>query len=235
MAKIGRLAVNDEEAVAFLNRNGADVTYLPAYRSPADATRCMHALLAEIEFRPVEQTRVFVHGRWRDTPRRITAYGESGSSYRYSGCTVPTTSWASAPTLLAERDALVAATAFRPTYVLINLYPDGRASISPHSDAERDLGPEPMILSQTFGAVRPFRFRRRDAAVSEVPPVTLELAHGSLLIMRHPTNSLSTHALAKAGGAHPERVGPRLNLTWRRVIATGADDGGRFARAFAAA
>lgn len=93
------------------------------------------------------------------------------------------------------------------------------STIGAHSDDERDLGPVPTILSLSLGAERLFRFRRRDAAISQLPSVSLLLGHGSLLTMRHPTNRLWTHEIPKAGGAHPERIGLRVNITWRQVLA----------------
>jgi hypothetical protein len=35
--------------------------------------------------------------------------------------------------------------------------------------------------------------------------------------MRHPTNANWKHQLPRRGGSRPERVGLRLNLTWRRI------------------
>jgi 2OG-Fe(II) oxygenase superfamily len=86
-----------------------------------------------------------------------------------------------------------------------------------HSDDETDLGPAPRIASLSLGATRDFQLRRHDARMSRISPVTLPLRSGSLLVMADPTNELWQHQLPRRGGQHPERIGLRLNLTWRRV------------------
>jgi alkylated DNA repair dioxygenase AlkB len=79
-----------------------------------------------------------------------------------------------------------------------------------HSDDEPELGAAPTIASLSFGAVRRFRLRhRRDPALR----LELELAPGSLLLMRGSTQALYRHDLPRT--ARP--LGPRLNLTYRHV------------------
>lgn len=219
MARIGKKVVSTEEAIAFLSAHGADVTYEPHFLTPEAASASLVALQQEIEFPPREQTLVFVHGMWRQQPRSVTAHGDEGMRYRYSHTCVHARPWADAPALLALQQLLLRRTGFRASLALVNRYDDGSDSIAPHSDDERDLGPAPTIVSLSLGAERLFRFRRRDAAISRLPGVSLPLGHGSLLTMRHPANRLWTHEIPKAGGTHPERIGLRVNITWRQVVA----------------
>lgn len=71
------------------------------------------------------------------------------------------------------------------------------------------------------GADRDFQFRRKDDFGKKnqnrtLQTVTLPLEHGSLLIMRHPTNRNWKHQLPKRTGKTTE-PGARLNLTWRTM------------------
>ena len=95
--------------------------------------------------------------------------------------------------------------------VLINLYRDGRDSVSWHADDEPVLGRNPVIASISLGAVRRFRFRHRASGET----VSVDLPHGSCLVMRAETQHHWVHMLPKT--ARP--VGPRINLTFRRIAA----------------
>jgi alpha-ketoglutarate-dependent dioxygenase alkB family protein 2 len=211
-------APDPREAIDDLNRHGACVSYQPAFLSAPEAAGFLRALLEEIEFDRPEDCRVRVHGRWRDIPRRQAAYGDPGARYRFAGCTVPARPWT--PILARLRDLVRERAEFAANFVLVNSYRDGRDCIGWHSDDEADLGPAPQILSLSLGAPRDFQFRRRDAAAGRLETVTLALQPGSLLVMRDPTNKLWKHQVPRRGGRHPERVGPRLNLTWRQILAS---------------
>ncbi|MFM5982088.1 MAG: alpha-ketoglutarate-dependent dioxygenase AlkB, partial [Sphaerospermopsis kisseleviana] len=45
--------------------------------------------------------------------------------------------------------------------VLLNLYRDGKDSVSWHSDDEPELGKNPIIASVSFGATRRFSLRHK--------------------------------------------------------------------------
>ena len=96
--------------------------------------------------------------------------------------------------------------------VLCNLYRDGRDSMGWHSDDEPELGPEPVIASLSFGAVRRFRLRHRHDASRRLE---LDLAPGSLLLMRGATQRHYRHDLPRSARVQA----PRLNLTFRRIVA----------------
>lgn len=98
-------------------------------------------------------------------------------------------------------------------------YKDGEDHIGEHRDDERELVPRSPIASVSFGACRDFVFRhcnsRGKKATRHVEPVKLQLAHGSLLLMKYPTNVYWYHSL-------PPRkrvLAPRINLTFRKVMA----------------
>ena len=192
----------------------SSLRYVPRFYDEIAADTLMCSLLSSIEFDSIERSmirRPFSCERIR-IPRMQSAYGDAGTSYRFSGVTVESRPWTS--TLDDVRGRLRAEGIIDANFVLVSYYRDGADYMGWHSDDERDLGDAPTIASLSLGAERAFRFRHK------LPPHesrTLTLGHGSLLVMHHPTNRDWKHALPKRGGSRPERIGPRLNLTFRRV------------------
>ncbi|MBF4519260.1 alpha-ketoglutarate-dependent dioxygenase AlkB [Flavobacterium sp. ANB] len=95
--------------------------------------------------------------------------------------------------------------------VLLNLYRNGKDSVSWHSDKEHNTGPNQIIASVTFGETRMFRLRHKFR--KEIPQVEIPLHHGSFLLMAGTTNSFWQHQVPKTA----KNVLPRINLTFRRV------------------
>ncbi|NXO67973.1 ALKB2 demethylase, partial [Phainopepla nitens] len=156
-----------------------------------------------------EVTKLHVFGRWHKIPRKKVTYGDPGLSYTYSGVTFRPKPWI--PVLRRIRERLSSATGHSFNFVLINRYKDGLDHIGEHRDDEKELDPLSPIASVSFGACRDFVFRRRGRAGARI---TLQLAHGSLLLIKHPTNLHWHHSLP------PRRrvLAPRVNLTFRRVL-----------------
>lgn len=177
-----------------------------AFVPAPEADAAFAALLAETPWR---QERIVVYGRAIVQPRLTAWYGDPGARYAYSGLALEPVAWTP---LLAELKAQVeAAAGARFDSLLMNLYRDGRDSVSWHSDAEPELGRNPVIASLSFGATRRFQLRSRPP----LPPARHELAlgHGDLLVMRGATQHQWAHQVPRT--ARP--VGPRINLTFRLV------------------
>jgi alkylated DNA repair dioxygenase AlkB len=184
--------------------DGADVRYAAdAFASRAAAL--FDALHREI---PWEQHRLRLFGREVGSPRLSCWIGDEGTAYKYSGTRFEPHAWT--PTLASLRDELAERFDLRFNSVLANLYRDGGDSMGWHSDDERELGPEPVIASLSFGAIRRFRFRSR--AIKRVA-LAVDLASGSLLVMRGATQRLYQHDLPKVAHA-----GARINLTFRWIL-----------------
>lgn len=154
--------------------------------------------------------RIRMFGKWVDSPRLSCWIGDPDARYRYSGTTLEPHLWPGA--LLPLRARLRQELGIDFNSVLANLYRDGRDAMGWHSDDEPELGPEPVIASISLGAARRFVLRRRDD-----PAVRCEfvLEPGSLLVMRGRSQRDWQHALPRT--ARP--VGPRINLTFRQVVA----------------
>ncbi len=172
--------------------------------SPASADRHLNLLRDRIDWR---QESAHLMGRSIQIPRLSAWYGTAG--YRYSGIM-------HAPQPLTEElqelQAVVenlAGLSFNG--VLLNLYRDGQDSVGWHADNEPSLGPEPVIASLSLGAVRRFQLKHRTDRTGRV---TLDLPHGSCLVMRGKTQQCWLHQLPKTRAP----VGPRINLTFRRMV-----------------
>lgn len=185
----------------------ADVTYHGGVFGVDDRERLLRELTATTAWR---QDSITMYGRPSPIPRLQAWYGEPGRTYTYSGIEMEPLPWT--PALLEVRAVAerVAGVAFNS--VLCNRYRDGSDSVAWHSDDEPELGVEPVIASVSFGAVRPFRFRHRSdpALVGE-----LELAPGSIVVMRGPTQACWRHQIPKT----TKPVGERINLTFRVIVA----------------
>jgi len=184
----------------------ADLLYDASFLLIAEAETLLHQLSAEATW---EQRAIRIFGQQIPQPRLTAWYGEPEARYTYSGLTWEPRPWTA--TLQTLRQRVEAATGTPFNSVLLNLYRTGQDSMGWHADDEPELGPMPAIASLSLGATRRFRLRPRPGLTH--PPLNLDLASGSLLLMRGPTQQNWQHALPKT--ARP--VGPRLNLTFRWV------------------
>ena len=168
----------------------------------ADANRLFEALLAATSWRQEIAT---VMGRRMPIPRLTAWHGEAG--YVYSGIRMMPLPWN--PPLLEIKAVAEACAGQAFNSVLLNLYRDGRDSVSWHADNEPGLGRDPMIASISLGATRRFQMKRRGSDHR----LSLDLPHGSCLVMAGATQHHWLHQVPKT--ARP--VGPRINLTFRTM------------------
>ncbi|WP_133480092.1 alpha-ketoglutarate-dependent dioxygenase AlkB family protein [Cognatilysobacter segetis] len=187
----------------------ADVRFDPAWLAPAEAETLFAQLQAEIGW---ENHPVRLFGREVPAPRLSRWIGDADARYRYSG--IFREPWPWTPSLAGLRARLRDALGIDFNSVLANLYRDGRDAMGWHADDEPELGPAPVIASVSLGATRRFVFRHRGGETR----LALDLPAGSLLLMQGATQAHYRHALMRT--ARP--VGPRINLTFRRIGASGA-------------
>ena len=185
---------------------GADVRLHAGWMAAAEAARLQEALLARL---PWEVHRVRMFGRELPAPRLSCWIGDPASHYRYSGRSHVPHRWPEV--LLPVRARLETELGARFDSVLANLYRDGRDCMGAHSDDEPSLGPAPVIASLSLGAPRRFLLAAREGG----DRTALVLAAGDLLVMAGQTQRNYRHALPRTAKA----VGPRINLTFRRIVA----------------
>jgi alkylated DNA repair dioxygenase AlkB len=146
---------------------------------------------------------------WGNALPRLTAwYADPGLTYRYSGVTHQAAPWTEALSAVRRRVEAAAAAAFNS--LLLNYYRDGGDSIGYHSDAEPELGLNPIVPSVSLGATRTFFLRYERTGERR----SFDLKNGSLLIMAGTLQHYWKHAVPRARG----NVGERINLTFRNIL-----------------
>lgn len=185
-----------------LSQDGKAQLIAPLF-TPTQSDRYFKNLLTEISWK---QEPIKIFGKAVMQPRLTALYGDLEKPYRYSGTTMNPLLWT--PTLLEIKSSIEAVTNLKFTTALLNHYRNGQDSMGWHRDNEKELGPNPIIASVSFGATRKFLFRhynRKDLKAS------VELSHGSLLVMSESCQQLWQHSIPKTKAD----VGPRINLTFR--------------------
>ena len=184
--------------------DGGRVSYLGGFLPREAADRALGAAAGQ----PYVQERITIHGRTHDIPRLSLWCGDDGRTYTYSGIAMQPRPF---PPFVREINGRIAReTGLSFNSALINYYRDGADRVGWHSDDERELGAEIHIASVSLGAERTFRMRRRS---DHARVVELSLAHGSLLLMKHPTQIHWEHCLP----ARKRIAEPRYNLTFRTI------------------
>lgn len=182
------------------------VRYWPALIPKTEADGMMALLQSQVAW---EQSEITIAGQRLKIPRLNAWYGDRGSDYSYSGRLFRARPWLPVLAELKQRVEQTTGASFNSA--LVNLYRDGQDSVDWHSDDEPELGRNPLIASISLGAVRRFQIKhktRRDLALK-----TLELDHGSLLLMAGEFQHHWRHRLPKMKGLSQ----PRINITFRRV------------------
>jgi alkylated DNA repair dioxygenase AlkB len=186
--------------------DGGVLTLHERWLAAEKAAQVFGMLLEEIDWK---QRSIRIMGREVLQPRLTAWYGDA--EYTYSGVTLAPLPWT--PLLSELRDHVIADVGECFNSVLCNMYRTGADSMGLHSDNEKELGPCPVIASVSLAAARRFVLRHKR---KKVPPVTLELTHGSLLVMGGTVQAFWKHAVPK----DPGTTGPRINLTFRRILET---------------
>jgi len=154
------------------------------------------------------QDTIKIFGKTKPLPRLTAWYGDEGQSYTYSGIEQHPEPWN--PTLQSIKSKVEDIAEVTFNSVLLNLYRDGKDSVSWHSDDEPELGKNPVIASVSLGATRRFSLKHK---VSKDLKVNLDLPNGSLLLMKGETQHFWQHQIAKTS----KFVEPRINLTFRII------------------
>ena len=186
-----------------LPRDG-DVELIEKVFDPVTAQQWFDRLADSTDW---QQERLRIMGRWVAVPRLTAWYGAHG--YRYSGIDHPPRPLTDDLAELLRIAECLAGTTLNS--VLANLYRDGRDGMGWHADDEPELGPDPVIVSISFGGTRRFVMKHRhDRALK----CECELDNGSCLVMRGTTQRYWLHRIART----TRPVAPRINLTFRTIL-----------------
>jgi alkylated DNA repair dioxygenase AlkB len=181
----------------------ADVTFYENFFSESESTHFLKYLTDNILW---QQHQIHLFGKSIAQPRLTSLYGNK--SYSYSGLSMKPHPYTE--TLLLIKNRIQDITEQDFTSVLLNLYRNGKDSVSWHSDDEKELGTNPVIASVSFGATRQFQLRHKTLKTKE----TIEFKGGSLLIMGGKTQECWENSIPKTD----DEVGIRVNLTFRTII-----------------
>jgi len=178
---------------------------IPRFLSSAESTKYFAQLNEET---PWEMPEIVMFGKKYPQAGLSTWFTNTKVSYVYSGIT--RTPHAMTPLLNDVMNACALASGAEYNSVLVNLYRDGNDSVSWHSDNEEINGSEPTIASVSLGETRRFDLRHKESGET----VRVDLEDGSLLVMSGLSQLCWVHQIAKT----KTKVGPRINLTFRRVV-----------------
>jgi alkylated DNA repair dioxygenase AlkB len=182
-----------------------EVYYYPDFFTKEESDRLFQELKTRVNWK---QEPIKIFGREVMQPRLTAWYGDDDKPYSYSGITMHPEPWTPALDLIKERIEEVSGTRF--TSALLNYYRNQQDSMGWHRDNEKELGPNPIIGSVSFGEAREFQFRHYyDKSIKQA----LLLTHGSFLLMKGSTQHYWEHALPKRSRV----LGGRINLTFRKI------------------
>ncbi len=202
----GLPAGNGGRAFQTLDLPDAEAVLYPEFFSPSVADRLLPELRDGTAWR---QETITLYGRTIEVPRLTAWYGDAGTTYVYSGIKNEPLPWT--PVLLEVKRAVEPAAGVVFNGVLLNRYRTGKDSVSWHADDEREFGDQPVIASVSLGGTRTFELKHKRRKGLKA---SIELMHGSLLIMRGGTQANWLHRIPKM----TRPVQERLNLTFRAVV-----------------
>jgi alkylated DNA repair dioxygenase AlkB len=184
-------------------KNGEYLLY-PNFFSKTESDLFLQILKTEILWK---QESMNIYGKQVMFPRLTAWYGNNDKPYSFSGITLRPNSWTKELLEIKNKIEPIAKTQFNS--VLLNQYRNGNDSISWHTDAEKELGINPIIGSVNFGATRRFQLRH----IETKEKIEIELTHGSLLIMQGQLQHFWQHQVPKTA----QKVSERINLTFREI------------------
>jgi alkylated DNA repair dioxygenase AlkB len=188
-----------------LAMSDAEVVFYPNFFNQEESNGLFDELANSIAW---QQQTIKLYARTLKLPRLTAWYGDEGKYYTYSGITANPRAWT--PTLWQIKQRIEPLSGVIFNSVLLNYYRSKRDSVSWHSDDEPELGTNPVIGSVSFGATRRFQLKHKENPDQKE---TVELTHGSLLLMSGPTQHYWLHQIPKSTKCS---VG-RINLTFRII------------------
>ncbi|MHA4847609.1 alpha-ketoglutarate-dependent dioxygenase AlkB family protein [Flavitalea antarctica] len=192
------------EAKSLITHHGKALLYEDFFPEPA-ATELFSQLREQVPWR---QEPIKMFGKEIMQPRMTCWFSDPGISYSYSGITMNAHPWI--PPLLEIKARIEQLAGVRFNGALLNFYRDGNDSMGWHRDNEKELGKNPVIASVSFGSERLFQFRDH---LTKKESVSVNLSHGSLLIMSGESQQYWEHRIPKQPGISA----PRVNITFRII------------------
>jgi alkylated DNA repair dioxygenase AlkB len=184
-------------------QNGAYI-FIPNFYDRVKADNYLKVFLESIAWK---QESMNMYGKQVMFPRLTSWYGDNDKPYSFSGITLNPHPWTEE--LLQIKKDIEPICDVQFNSVLLNRYRDGNDSISWHTDAEKELGKNPIIASVNFGAERAFQLKHMHTNEK----MEFKLKHGSLLVMMGELQHFWQHQVPKVKTVLKERI----NLTFRVI------------------
>ena len=184
--------------------DNGEYLFYPDFFSKPESDLYLHKIKENIDWK---QESMNMYGKQVNFPRLTAWYGDNDKPYSFSGITLEPKTWNSELMDIKQKIEPLSNVIFNS--VLLNLYRSGNDSISWHTDAEKELGLNPVIASVNFGATRKFQLRH----INTKEKLEIELTHGSLLIMQGELQHFWQHQVPKISKV----VNERINLTFRVI------------------
>jgi|SaaInlStandDraft_4_1057021.scaffolds.fasta_scaffold08581_2 alpha-ketoglutarate-dependent dioxygenase alkB family protein 2 len=193
------------------NDGKLNVTYQDNFISEGD--EILQLLNNDIIYNSAEESKIKIFGKEIEIPRRQVAYGETGTSYKFSGTTVVAKNWNDDNELckfiLKVKNKISQEFDFDPNFVLINRYDNGDQYIGFHSDDEKDLVSDSPIVGVTFGHSRELIFKNNKTNKKK----SIVTKHGSIYSINYPTNKYYKHSIPKTKHVNTFRI----SFTFRKM------------------
>jgi alkylated DNA repair dioxygenase AlkB len=184
-------------------RNG-EFLHIRNFFDKSLSDKYFNKLLVSIDWK---QEKMNMYGKELLFPRLTAWYGDNEKPYSFSGITLQPKKWT--PELLEIKKQVESKVDASFNSVLLNRYRNGNDSISWHTDAEKELGKNPVIASVNLGETREFQLKH----IHTNEKISIDLSHGSLLIMMGELQHFWKHQIPKT----KKTVGERINLTFRVI------------------
>jgi alkylated DNA repair dioxygenase AlkB len=182
-----------------------EVIYLGAVLSEGECSYYFEKMMTEIDWKNDEAV---LFGKKIITKRKAAWYADKKYAYTYSNSTKHALPWTY--DLLTLKAIVERKSSATFNSVLLNLYHNGEEGMAWHSDDEKTLQNNGVIVSLSLGAERKFSFNHKNTGET----VSLVLGNGSLLVMKGSTQKNWLHRLPPTKKIDQ----PRVNLTFRTVV-----------------
>jgi alkylated DNA repair dioxygenase AlkB len=184
-----------------------EALFYPGFISEKESRFYFENLINEYEFR---QLPIRIYDKEVLQPKLTALCGDVSGDLEYTSEILPVQPWSRSLNNLRENVEETAGVRF--THALLNLYRDGKDGVGWHRDHEEHWGTDPVIASLSLGAARTFQMRNNN---NKQIIRSIELTPGSLLIMKGASQKSWQHRVPRT----TRRIGPRLNITFRVLVA----------------
>jgi len=173
-----------------------DVTYVPEFLDAALGSALIAELSADTLWRADSR---MMYGKRVLVPRETAGRGEKMPQ-----------PWT--PTLARVREMVERHCGTTFDYVFLNRYRNGSDAVAWHGDNDGEQDARLIVGSLSLGATRVFQLRPKKDSGLRYDPISVEVAHGDLIVMAGDTQLYWEHRVPR----DPRITGERLNLTFRQ-------------------